>query len=577
MLFGSCDDGSEMPTGRHRIEAMDEWIVHEQVDSVAAATSGSVTVLRPGARPATGQLAIDMLLDSSTASPRRRLGVQELPQSVVEYGEVDDRDPPRLRYLRVWAVEDSEWRVAVDVVSVTAPQPPEGTEARRDADTVPADETAPPVAQPQFRASEGGALERPSVDEVVALLEEGEVYGNPLSLQAVRVAAEGCEDPDPWHRAVMAEVLATEPQSHDDEFLVHLASAVSRASRLGPARCDGLDVDGWLQRAIRVPIATPRMYQELLRRVNFWPWTAEVAEDPTVSPEIRGLAAEAVVYDQGGRLESHPSYLDGYFESFGLPDAYVRRWIPLLLALPDTREATALYLMRAVPGHADHDGAAALVHIIGSQVGAFPERFSPEATRVVGDAISELQSRSDLSPEMREALDRTISNRLEGRNYKGVVVQERPWNAELIPGDGHCEASLPEAFERAIREVVPGVSLVMTEPAFPSPCSNILTTGDFDGDGAEDLALQGTDSEGRVLVAVMNGETPEAHVLTRPSGIWTQIWTAPPDVKSPGCNDLLPIRDPFPEASIVVSYGEKYAVRYRFADGAFERVEGSGC
>ena len=112
---------------------------------------------------------------------------------------------------------------------------------------------------------------------------------------------------------------------------------------------------------------------------------------------------------------------------------------------------------------------------------------------------------------LQAALDETAEARLDRRNHAGVIVRRVPLSLELTSDDGGCRLSGPGPIVEAVALLDPEARLA---PGVECRADEVLHA-DFDGDGSDDGLLRTIVDDRTVLLAILGGESPSAHVVSQ--------------------------------------------------------------
>jgi hypothetical protein len=105
-------------------------------------------------------------------------------------------------------------------------------------------------------------------------------------------------------------------------------------------------------------------------------------------------------------------------------------------------------------------------------------------------------------------------------------------------------------------------------------CEEAMRTADFNGDGLQDAIVRGVSEGVTVLLAVIAGPSPSAHVIDELRSNDYAI-VVPPGTSRPACDAVG--TQIFPSDYISISYDEKYSANFRFSSGGFDELMGDEC
>jgi len=419
-------------------------------------------------------------------------------------------------------------------------------------------------------AAPARAFQEISVDELIAAASRGDYT---VRDTLARVAAECGSEPDDWRRGILADVMAR-PLDLLGYGLRIIVPAVASVSR----ECRNIGVQEWVRDALDMETSEP-FYREMLAGLNGvglvgYRAMSEVAEDPDADPRHRVWATEVLLGRSSARTRDEiaeiPSRLALHFGYNGLPGAYVEAWLPMLLAAVETREAAAQQLIGVANRLPDMEGAEEIIRIVGVDVEAYDFRFSAETRSRVAGALEDLARRPDVLPEIAQAVRETMVARSLGLNHAGVQVRPQPLMVNVrLDGDG-CTVEWPAVMARVIEAAAPGFRATPRRDG----CEGTVRAADFNGDGLQDALVRGASGNRTVLLAVIAGERPSAHVVEQ-LGNNDYAVVASPGIFTPACDPVGP--EIFPTEYIWVSYDEKTSANFRFDGREFERLLGDAC
>jgi hypothetical protein len=141
---------------------------------------------------------------------------------------------------------------------------------------------------------------------------------------------------------------------------------------------------------------------------------------------------------------------------------------------------------------------------------------------------------------------------------------------EVRPEGNDCIVQWPVVMARVIDAAAPGFRATPRRDA----CEGAVRAADFNGDGLQDALVRGVSGDRTLLLAVIAGERPSAHVVDELGGNDYAV-VASPGVFTPACDAVGP--EIFPHEYIWVSYDEKTTANFRFDGREFERLLGDEC
>jgi hypothetical protein len=347
---------------------------------------------------------------------------------------------------------------------------------------------------------------------------------------------------------------------------------------IGMHRCVGLDVTQWIRAALYKDMDAGNYRRQALGLGADFGYDVlrNVAADPAADPMHRMWVTEALVATTGVRRQIVGSggitdRIAEHYRFNGLAPDYTRAWLPMLLAAPQTRESAARDLMHSIAESPSRMGAAEILFIVATNVEAYDYRFSSETRSIVSKLLEGIDAkRNELPSGVVVALDSALAARAAKRNHRGIGVQREPLQLELSSTAAGCVVAGPSVVVEAVAAVAPGFRL-----SGNTECRvDDVTHADFDGDGGEDGLLRGITGDRTVLLAVLTGSMPSAHVVSALGGNdWAFVQA--PGTFEPACDSPGPFV--FENDWIIVSLNEKASTNFRFTGSKFEQLLGDGC
>lgn len=391
----------------------------------------------------------------------------------------------------------------------------------------------------------------------------------------LRQAAEECgTEPESWQHRVVEGVLDLPVDSLELSAFRNTVPAMATVS----PECRALGVQAWVRAALDADVPET-LYREMLGGLGAaglvgYLAMSDLADDPEADAEHRLWVVETLVRSSrprgAGLVAELPAQMAQYYLRNGLPSHYVETWLPMLLAAIETRESAAQQLMGLVSLRPEMEGAADIVRIVGADVEAHDYRFSRETRSRVAGVLESLAGRPGMPAAVDRAVREAMTARSRGLDHRGVLVQLRPLEFGTRAVADGCEVSWPRVMAPVVEATAPGFVAAPRRGG----CEEAIRTADFNGDGLQDAIVRGVSEGVTVLLAVIAGPSPSAHVIDELRSNDYAI-VVPPGTSRPACDAVG--TQIFPSDYISISYDEKYSANFRFSSGGFDELMGDEC
>jgi hypothetical protein len=359
-----------------------------------------------------------------------------------------------------------------------------------------------------------------------------------------RWAIEVCGEESPWHSELLETFLDLPLTLGNVGFL-----SGGQAWR-AVADCGDERVLEWIRTGLGSDLA-PDVYGEFILmafRVDLDDEVLAVPADRSRAASVRLRALEEYTRARV-ELQELPDFIVESFHEGRLLPWYVQRWVPMLLAHPETRDSMAVQGMRAVMSDAGEGSRSGLLAAIAIDVGAYGPRFSRETLAFVDESVAMLaESRTY---EVRLAMPDVLSARGEHRNSSGQIVRHVPLVIEFERDGARCVPVWPSHIREIVDAQVENVRLLDTNSC---PAEGTYVQGDFDGDGSPDVVVKMPMGDQAAALLVLNGDQP-AVIRIDSFGADESLELVQPGPYYPVCFDGVPEEYWMPREGFAVSTG----------------------